>query len=242
MAKIIETITTQRQHLFDVSHNICEAVPLELLKDPKNPVVISVRGTYGDGKKIIPDAAIEKLFGVPDTYNTVENFSSGNITFEGKKFYDEYWTGEYKGTKLQITFMNVALGFACKHHKAISEERPDTCDYNHKRALNFIPLREYGGVSFIHNCESLAKNEAWVDIWIEKKYGRDVGLDQHHPEKDAHAANIFENLTQAAANDNGRDWTRYLRINVRRPELLDSPTFMTAIQKLKQPDFIFKPR
>lgn len=115
MGKTVRFITTKRDHLFDVSRILVTGIPQEFLEKSQNPVIISVRGTIADGKKIMPDAAVQVLLGVPDARQKAcysigfKDNPRSDIQYEGKDEYDEYWTIRHSdGTRLEVDFINAA--------------------------------------------------------------------------------------------------------------------------------------
>jgi|GEM_PF-1194004 len=224
----IKLITTQRQHLFDISHILVGGIDPVFWQDRCDPVIITVRGSQGDGKKIIPDAAVEKIFGIPDAREKEKYKKSllrfwSKVTYKGHDEYDEYWTGNYKGRPLQVDFINVAWGCDYTFHSF------STLDDSHP-ARRLLFLRKHGGLSFIHNSNYVAKDASWLDIVIEKPDS--AGLVNSSGEsflkkETGRLKEVFD------AQAHRSDWTRYIRIEPRREALMQSEMFQRALKQLR---------
>jgi hypothetical protein len=87
---MITLITTEREHLFDLSRRMMLAIDPGLMQDPAKPLVISVRGSMTAGKKIFPDAARDALL-------------DQQLSFKGKMDSDEIWAAN----GIEMSFVNM---------------------------------------------------------------------------------------------------------------------------------------
>lgn len=78
--KTVSLITTERQHLFEITHKLMGAIDPAFLWNRLRPVVVSVQGGFSAGKKIIPDAAREVLFDALKGLRTMTNTGRGKRT------------------------------------------------------------------------------------------------------------------------------------------------------------------
>lgn len=140
-------ITTERGHLFRIANILTDAFPDSALSDPDDPVIITVCGSYGSGKKIFADAIRNRF--LPD--KKLRHFA-------GRENYDECWTGFAADTSrtqpLQITFLNAAWsrGYADKEMEGITiteraahfEKADSTAAYRLSITTGFMPPRNPG--------------------------------------------------------------------------------------------------
>lgn len=209
-------ITTERGHLFRIANILSTAFPVSVLSDPDDPVIITVCGSYGAGKKIFADAIRNRL--LPDKKQR---------HFTGRENYDECWTGLAAGTSLkpplQITFLNAAWakGYADRDMADIT-----IC----QRAAHFEKSRRHGGVSLVHNDRFYAAQKAWVNIWVETLAGDilDYPPRPHIKNTGAEVRHTFNTLARK------KPWTRYIEIDINHPRLLAAPQTQDALDRLTQ--------
>ena len=234
----LSLITTQRQHLFDVGGILVEGIGRQFMRNARKPVVISVRGTFRDGKKIFSDAAAQKLFGIEDAqfknlYKEQEHFQRGIPLFKGHPGYDEYWQGYSRGQIVEVDFINAAWQSGYSEDDTICRG----CDDNrlplnlikHRIYQNFLKLRKYGGLSFVHNSDLVADENAAIDIWLERARGTSLGRSPHGP---FGLPESLRDIFQARSTETGH-WTRLVTITVKDTQLLKSPLFRRALRRLQ---------
>ncbi len=184
----------------------------DVMADKHDPLVISVRGSIGSGKKIIPDAMREYFLGTT---------ALGETT--GRPGYDEFWRGQVRGQQVEFAYIDAAWQSGYSHPELASP-------YIHHVRETFMSMREHGGIAFVHNDYTLGLNRgAGMEIWVEK---------QGVPNPDGNRPRAYESPLSAAfrtanSKDNENDWIRYVEIEVADKRLLDSPKFGDVIDKLR---------
>jgi len=203
-------LITERAHLFALSRYLMAAIDPERLSDPHRPVIVSVRGSLSSGKKIIPDAGREALLreGIPQ--------------FSGRQDFDEYWTGEspLTGKWLCASFINAGWNPAM-YQTFYGWDEPVIVE-------KFLANRVYGGVSFVHNAESV-RPRADIDIAIEKHDMRPVSYFPHYLDGETLPLRLAFN---AAAQNNSSGWLRYVRVTA-KDGMLEAPRFLAAFEALE---------
>jgi len=137
-------LTTEREHLFEMTRVLVRGMDLALFADPANPVQVVVNGSSSCGKKIIPDAAREVFF------------TDANVSFAGTPEYDEYWRGPCpSGQTGEIDFINNAWHGG--YSQPFSRQKP---------WMDFLKQRQYGGINFVHNVTPYSYGLAGLDIYL----------------------------------------------------------------------------
>lgn len=207
----IALITTSRDHLVYISRLLAAGMSPDVMSDKENPLLISVRGSLGCGKKIIPDGMREYLMG---------STALGEIT--GRPGYDEFWRGQIRGQKVEISYLDAAWLSGYSHEEFASPY------IEHVREA-FMDTREHGGIAFVHNDYTLDINRrAGLDVWIEKQgvYSPD------HSRSRAQQSPLAEAFKKANENAPDNDWIRYIELEVGDKRLLESPKFNDVLDKL----------
>lgn len=237
----VDFITTSRDHLFEMTRILVGGIRPEFMRNATSPVTVSVMGTFGDGKKIIPDAAVQSVFNIPNAqdwhlygnekvtrksgfgplrliskwFSRPTDLSTVSPVFQGEAEFEEHWKGLYQEQNVEVSFSNSAWGSS----------------YTAKKHLK---RRELGGIAFVHNDESF-EDDAWIGVWLEKEGNGVVGSNEHKSKSAApHLKDIFHQYSEQA-----RDWTRYIKVDVRRPELLACSRFQRALEALSQQQPVF---
>lgn len=212
MSYTVSLITTSREQLFELCRMIVASIDPELLKDPANPIIISVRGSKGGGKKIFPDAAREALLG-PDA------------RFRGKENFDEFWIGSHDNEELEIDFINAA--FNTSYHRSYAADTPKNRVWGISQAetlQNFLMEREFGGITFIHNSNKSSK-KAGIDICLE----HDGALPVTYAFSKMWRSGLKKTFNALAAENK---WVRFVRIQINNEALLSSPIFQKLLESL----------
>ncbi|MCB9990110.1 MAG: hypothetical protein H6867_01865 [Rhodospirillales bacterium] len=241
MNRTLHLLSRKRQDLVDISHQVFGAIPDEYLRDPSNPVVVSVRGTFEGGKKVIPDTAIEYLYGIsPNDRERLTriapyvNQATPRLpaSFEGKRNYDERWLGARNDMPLEINFINAAWHSGYRTLDENFHDYTTLDDQEYQIASAFLDLqRQAGGISFVHNSHILAQRQAWIDIWIEKSASmRSIVGD--YPSLFKKSPKSLKEQYNAVATESDYDWTRYIRLDIRHNTLLGDPRFVNALKPL----------
>lgn len=208
----IAFITQSRQEVFFMSRLIAAGLTPDVMAEKHDPLLVSVRGSIGSGKKIIPDAMREYFLGTT---------ALGEIT--GRPGYDEFWRGQVRGQQVEFSYIDAAWQSGYSN--------PDFASHStHLVRQAFMDVREHGGVAFIHNDYSLSLNRgAGLDIWMEK---------QGVPNPDGNRPRAYESplgnmFRKANAKDCENEWIRYVEIEVADKRLLESSKFMDVMDKLR---------
>ncbi len=210
----VEIVTTRRRDLFDFGRLLAQGMnDNNLLSDAEKPVNVYVGGTFSGGKKIFPDAVRAELLG-PD----------GDCAFAGKKEYDEYWT--HAGKSRQLSFINVAW-----EPGTFSDVIATGLDKD-RLLEEFHSARTHGGVSFIHN-----KTEHINDglhIYLEKLGGYGIEGWSIRSQKSKLSPAFAKAIDREFENgvELSDIWSRYVEITVIDKRLLESDSFMKAVEKL----------
>lgn len=207
----IAIITHSRQEIFLMSRLLAAGLNAEIMADRHDPLLVSVRGSIGSGKKIIPDAMREYFMGTT---------ALGEVA--GRPGYDEFWRGQVRGQQVEFAYIDAAWlgGYS---HPEFSSHSP------HLVRKAFMGVRQHGGIAFVHNDYSLSLNHgAGLDIWMEM---------QGTPNADgapsrASKSPLCERFRAANRDDGANDWIRYIEIEVADTRLLESPKFGDVLGKL----------
>lgn len=240
--KVIRLLTKCRKDLFEISQTLYGAIPSVCLSRANDPVIVSVRGSIVGGKKIFPDAAVERLLGLTEEQRETlsgqvlhRRAITKNITvkFNGNANFDEYWTGEVNGQDIEIDFVNTAQ---IQNYAGFDASAAYKKDREYGIAKAFMGVRKKGGLSFIHNSHDIAEKEAWIDIWVETEDASIVGLhDSFLQDENPKLVSTFNSLAR------WNHWARYLRIDIRHESLLKDKNFMNACDSLMSKGMIYKP-
>lgn len=209
-----ELILRSRREVFYMARLLASALPNEALHDDNEPLLVSVRGSLGCGKKIIADAMREYLTGT--------TAMSGLKNISGREGYDEYWLGVVRGKEIELSYIDAAW------LSGYSDDFNLSSFGAHMVRQQFMWQRDKPGVAFVHNDFSLEiENKKRLAVWVEKAGAANVdGPDRVGKSKLAVA---FE---KARLEDPDNQWLRYVEVNVNDERLLKSPKFCDAVQKL----------
>lgn len=208
----IAFITNSRQEIFFMARLLSAGLSPDIMADKHDPLVISVRGSIGSGKKIIPDAMREYFLGTT---------ALSQVT--GRPGYDEFWRGQVRGQQVEFAYIDAAWQSGYSHEEFSSP-------YIHHVREAFMAVRQHGGIAFVHNDYTLGINRnAGMEIWMEK---------QGVPNPDgararAHDSPLAGKFRTANSKDRENEWIRYVEIEVADKRLLDSPKFGDVLDKLR---------
>ena len=209
----IAFITKSRDELFRVSRLLAAGMSNDIMADKHDPLVISVRGSIGSGKKIIPDAMREYF---------LSTTALGEIT--GRPGYDEFWRGQVRGQQVEFAYIDAAWQSGYSNPEFVSP-------YIHHVREAFMAVREHGGIAFIHNDYTLALNRgAGMEIWIEKQgVPNPDGNRPRSPESP-----LSKQFRIANSQNEGNDWIRYVEVEIADKRLLESAKFGDVLDKLRK--------
>lgn len=211
-----ELILRSRREMFYMARTLASALPNEALHDESRPLLVSVRGSLGCGKKIIADAMREYLTGT--------TAMSGLKNISGREGYDEYWLGIVRGKEVELAYIDAAWLGGYSDDFNLASFSP------HMVRQQFMWQRTKPGVAFVHNDFSLGmgmSSTKRLAVWVEQAGVSNVdGPDRVQQSKLAVA---FEN---ARLQDPDNQWLRYVEVNVDDDRLLNSPKFCDAMKKL----------
>jgi len=211
-----ELILRSRRDMFYMARLLASALPNEAVHDDKDPLIVSVRGSLGCGKKIIADAMREYLTGT--------TAMSGLKNISGREGYDEYWLGVVRGKEVELSYIDAAWLSGYSDDFNLASFSP------HMVRQQFMWRRDKPGVAFVHNDFSLEiDGKKRLAVWVEQAGATNV--DGPHRAKNSKLAVAFKQA-QLAAPEN--EWLRYVEVNVSDDRLLKSPKFCDAVQKLKK--------
>ncbi len=210
-----ELILRSRRDMFYMARLMASALPNEAIHDEKEPLLVSVRGSLGCGKKIVADAIREYLMGT--------TAMSGLTGISGREGYDEYWTGVVRGKEIELAYIDAAWlsGYS---EADLGSFAP------HMVRQYFMWQREKPGIAFIHNDYSIEIEEKKrLAVWVEQADVENVdGPDR------VHNSTLAVAFKQAQLDDPDNKWLRYVEVNVSDTRLLNSPKFCDAVEKLKK--------
>ncbi len=211
--KKVELITTSREELFFVSRLLAAGLAPEVMDDEHFPLLVSIRGTLGAGKKIVSDSMREYLMGTTALSNGIT----------GRPGYDEYWTGQIRGKDVELSYIDAAWLGGYSNNELSSFG-------THMVREAFMWTRTKGGITFVQNDPSLEiMNKAGLDIWIEQQGVNNVDGPDRAPKSALAVA-----FKEAQLKDPENEWIRYIEVKVADTRLVDAPKFLDAFAKLKQ--------
>lgn len=208
----IAIITQSRAEIFFMARLLAAGLTPDVMADKHDPLLVSVRGSIGSGKKIIPDAMREYFLGTT---------ALGEVT--GRPGYDEFWRGQVRGQQVEFAYIDAAWQSGYSNPEFVSP-------YIHHVREAFMATREHGGIAFVHNDYTLGINRsAGLDIWMEKQ--GQPNPDGERPR--AHDGPLQKEFRTANKKDPENDWVRYIEIEVADKRLLASPKFGDVLDKLR---------
>lgn len=204
----IELVTTSRAHLVQICATLARGMEQAFLADRNAPVLVSVRGTYESGKKIVPDVMREQL----DT-----------CTLLSRDKQVETWSNPINSR--EAWFMDAA--YTLKMHPS----REEFARWEEQKN-GLLSKRAAGGITFIHNDERFEKEGAGLKIWIEGSNASNkmsvVGLDDR---RGTHST-LAQKFNKTQKDQRNNSWVRYIEISVDDPRLQASEKFQKALHSL----------
>lgn len=206
-------LSTERDHIVQVMGKLAKALPLEMLEDPRNPLLVSVRGARCIGKSLIPAIFRETLLGQ-------------SPALEGRAEFDERWKGTaINGKPLEVGFVNLIWPFmdmsdSLKLRYPADMLRPGKQDI----ADAYLSQRQHGGVTFISYAEQAEKLAP--GLVIEMLY---ESLPKHLPEE----KRLSQKFLQAICDNSLAPWLRIVKMEVSDTRLLQSEGFMKTFNSLR---------
>jgi hypothetical protein len=213
MSQKITLVTTSRQDMVDITHTLAKALDLQLMTDPKAPIVMSLNGSMESGKAIFSDEMHHALFN--------KKFTSDRAQFV---------VDEIGGQKVEFDYIDIAF-----NNYQSSVEGLGKGSYA-DREKAFFAERQEGGISVVQNIQDLGK--AGLGIWVEKNKGYQMYESQLGAEHGSRflgnaLADVFQHAAQLYPDKaQDRSWVRYVEIDIRDQRLLDSPKFQEAVKFL----------
>ena len=164
-----------------------------------------------------------------------KHFKREAVSFKGRREYDEYWQGLGRGRSVEVSFVNTAWHCGYEEDQALLKGCIGTGLWGEKLdqkiAENFLKVRKYGGLCFVHNSDLFAAEKSWIDIWLERKQGVLLGGQPHSCDDVSGAPSLRHVFMEHASAE--KRWGRFVNIEVRNRDLLKSPRFMRALEKLQ---------
>lgn len=205
-------LSTERDHIVQVMEKLANALPLHALDDPKDPLLVSVKGARCIGKSLIPAVFRETLLG-----------SSPQL--EGRAEFDERWKGAVNGKPFEVGFVNIVWPFmdmsdSLQERYPKDKIRPSKQDV----ADAYLSQREHGGITFISYAEQAEKLKP--GLVIEMLY---ESLPKHLPEEKRLSQKFFK----AMCDNSLSPWLRIVKMEVSDPRLLQSEEFMKTFNSLR---------
>lgn len=206
-------LSTERDHIVQVMEKLAHALPPDMLGNPQEPLVVSVKGARCIGKSLIPCVFREALLGTAPQ-------------LEGRAEFDERWKGIHKsGQPLEIGFVNLVWPFmdmsdSLQARYPQDQIRPSKQDV----ADAYLSQRVHGGITFISHAEAAEKVKP--GMVIEMLY---ESLPKHLPEEKQLSQKFFK----AMCDNSLSPWLRIVKMDVSDPRLLQSETFMQTFTSLR---------
>lgn len=205
-------LSTERDHIVQVMEKLANALPLHALDDPKDPLLVSVKGARCIGKSLIPAVFRETLLGP-------------SPQLEGRAEFDERWKGTVNGKPFEVGFVNIIWPFmdmsdSLQERYPKDKVRPSKQDV----ADAYLSQREHGGVTFISYAEQAEKLKP--GLVIEMLY---ESLPKHLPEEKRLSQKFFK----AMCDNSLSPWLRIVKMEVSDPRLLQSEEFMKTFNALR---------
>lgn len=211
-----ELILRSRRDMFYMARLMASALPDDAIHDDKEPLLVSVRGSLGCGKKIIADAMREYLMGT--------TAMSGLKNISGREGYDEYWLGIVRGKEVELAYIDAAWLSGYSDDFNLASFAP------HMVRQYFLWQRDKAGVAFIHNDFSMEiEGKKRLAVWVEQ-----AGVQNVDGAGRAENSKLAVAFKQAQLDDPDNKWLCYIEVNVSDDRLLNSPKFCDAMQKLQQ--------
>lgn len=205
-------LSTERDHIVQVMEKLANALPLHALEDPKDPLLVSVKGARCIGKSLIPAVFRETLLGP-------------SPQLEGRAEFDERWKGTVNGKPFEVGFVNIVWPFmdmsdSLQERYPKDKIRPSKQDV----ADAYLSQREHGGITFISYAEQAEKLKP--GLVIEMLY---ESLPKHLPEEKRLSQKFFK----AMCDNSLSPWLRIVKMEVSDPRLLQSEEFMKTFNSLR---------
>lgn len=205
-------MSTSRDHVVDIMTRLADALPENVLNNREKPLLVAVNGDRNAGKSLLPFVFRDHLFGGQEQ------------DMGGRKEFDERWTvPDGKGKDLEIGFVNLIWAYM-DFSDTLKENFPkDRRPEKQEIADAFFAQRQKGGVTFISFADQADIQEG-LKIEIYKN-----GIVKKLAEGDS----LKDSFLDVAARHSDGDWLRMINIEVTDPRLLASPTFMQAVESIR---------
>jgi len=219
-----------RDDIVNLSRNIAQAVPRDMLNDVDTPLTIAIKGSYSSGKKVIPDSFIEAVMGIaPCPLKGAGGWDSDNrkaygaylgarhaqgFAFKGQDGKDEDITARrIDGQPVEFLYVDLL------YNTSLLSFCTDTPDITLDEAVKkFNAGRKYGGVTFLQNADNLPEPSGIkvdIEIWLENDSPNFLGHELRCPNFSDHLRGIFG----AAAQESS--WGRYCEVKINDEALGD---------------------
>lgn len=203
-------ITTEKQDIENISHLLMSGISDIFLKDPANPLIVSINGSWKGGKSLISDTA---------TGYFSRNRNSEVITYTGTEHADDNITLLFNNTPMDITFYNIQWGSKppTRTHGGISFETNHIPTSNRKISPDIDIWIE----STVREADSDGHDRNLMQLSNESRLSR---LNKKN-------RNAFNALSYNQPNPH-QDWTRLIEITIRNTQLAEHPEFQKVLQTL----------
>lgn len=204
-----QLLVMTRDDLVDIAKAFADAIERPYLLQRHRPVTVNLRGTVGDGKKLVADTVRERVLG-----------PACECEFYGKHEYDEFWTREVMGRKIEVNFINLAWGGEYGSRVLRKLEKPGELEHA------FGLMRHHGGIDLIQNKRESA--HVSVDIWLERRGASTANWEKSR----ARESGLSEAFLRAHDAGLPSQWLRYAEITVYDERLKMSQPMIEAVNRL----------
>jgi hypothetical protein len=236
--------TISRDDIVDFSRRLALCIPQDFLRDPKNPVVVSVNGSWGSGKKIISDFAVEALFGfepdpeefkpgwTPENKDEYREYSKKRhdlgYVFNGALGVDEHMSGIAPcGERVEVLFADLYHGL----NSFSGFQKGDRLTGVLLRLLEERQKRGLGGISYIQNSCHLVDGDEGTGGSEAVCLLSDIDVSIENADEQHRCTDLTGHLN-ALFGDAAKDsqWGRYIEVQVTNPKLFKDAQFHEVLQ------------
>jgi hypothetical protein len=225
----IQRITHTRDELVSLTAQLFGAIDNSFLADRTKPLIVAVNGSYGSGKKIIPDIARLELLG------------RSARQYRGRANHDEYWFGKRSGLPVEVDFVNMHIG---DFKRKFCSRVPDSVWEKQSKHLTrstilreFMKERKRGGLTFIHN-HIYFEQPADIEIYLEDPHHFQVFRHQQEDRlKNFPGLQMYFNDAveeQRSSHPDEDCWIRYIEIAINNEDLVQSGKFKRVLEQAQR--------
>lgn len=217
----VQLLTTDREHLFDISRCFADAMGAIAPQDGAKAAIMTVRGSIDAGKRIFFDVLRDRLLG-----------STALCGFSGRDGHDEFWAREINGRVFEVDYIDVGWinGMAKNDFATPLLQKSNSF---HMLRDDFLGLRRNCGVTVMQNMQIA---DAAIDVWVERPFFMAVpncGGELYAEKTPLGKAFAHARGAKWGQPDPFNPWVRFLEVSVNDDRLLSSPSFMAALDGMK---------